>query len=99
VLFPNARVYTLVPLGLVFFTQIKAGWLLGFWFFFQLLSGLSVNPADGGVAFWAHIGGFVAGVPLIWVLRDRSYRLRTGGGRRPGRSRIPNTSRRSGPWS
>jgi membrane associated rhomboid family serine protease len=98
VLFPHARVYTLVPLGLVFFARIKAGWLLGFWFVFQLLSGLGSNLAQGGVAFWAHIGGFVAGVPLIWLLRDRSYRpLRVG--RAPGRSRIPDTGRRRpGPW-
>jgi membrane associated rhomboid family serine protease len=98
VLFPHARVYTLVPLGIVFFTRIKAGWLLGFWFVFQLLSGFGANPAEGGVAFWAHVGGFVAGVPLIWLLRDRSYRpLRVG--RAPGRSRIPDTGRRRpGPW-
>jgi len=84
----------------VFFTTIKAGWLLGFWFIFQLLSGLSVNPAEGGVAFWAHVGGFVAGVALIWFLRDRNYRPRAGRTRLPGRSRIPETSRRrSGPWS
>ena len=98
VLFPHARVHTLVPIGIVFFTTIKAGWLLGFWFVFQLLSGVASNPAEGGVAFWAHIGGFVAGVPLIWLLRDKSYRPRPGG-RVRGRSRIPTTSRRSGPWS
>ena len=99
VLFPHARVYTLVPIGFVFFVQIKAGWLLGFWFVFQLLSGFGANPAEGGVAFWAHVGGFVAGVPLIWLLRDKSYRPRRGG-RVPGRSRIPDTSRRrQGPWS
>jgi rhomboid family protein len=99
VLFPHARVYTLVPLGIVFFARIKAGWLLGFWFVFQLLSGLGSSSAEGGVAFWAHVGGFLAGVPLIWLLRDRSYRpLR--GARAPGRSRIPDTGvRRRGPWS
>jgi membrane associated rhomboid family serine protease len=98
VLFPHARVYTLVPIGFVFFVQIKAGWLLGFWFVFQLLSGFGANPAEGGVAFWAHVGGFVAGVPLIWILRDKSYHPRRGG-RVPGRTRIPDTSRRRpGPW-
>ena len=45
VLFPHARVYTLVPIGFVFFTTIKAGWLLGFWFVFQLLSGVASNPS------------------------------------------------------
>jgi membrane associated rhomboid family serine protease len=93
-LFPHARVYTLVPLGFVFFTTIKAGWLLGFWFVFQLLSGLGSSSAQGGVAFWAHVGGFVAGLPLILLLRDRSHRSRVR-----GRTRIPSISRRRGPWS
>jgi membrane associated rhomboid family serine protease len=96
-LFPHARVYTLVPIGFVFFTTIKAGWLLGFWFVFQLLSGIGSNPAEGGVAFWAHIGGFVAGMALIWPFREKGFRARLSRAR--GRSRIPDTSRRSGPWS
>ena len=100
VLFPHARVWTLVPIGFVFFTQIKAGWLLGFWFVFQLLSGIGSNPAEGGVAFWAHIGGFMAGVPLIWVLRDKDFRSRLARAKARGRSRIPEIARRrSGPWS
>jgi membrane associated rhomboid family serine protease len=101
VLFPHARVYTLVPLGIVFFTTIRAGWLLAFWFVFQLLSGAMSDPAQGGVAFWAHVGGFVAGVPLIFLLRDRDYKALRPAGRRPppGRSRIPYTTRRRpGPW-
>ena len=98
-LFPHARVCTLVPIGFVFFTTIKAGWLLGFWFVFQLLSGVGSNPAEGGVAFWAHIGGFVAGVPLIWLLRDKELQARVPAPARRGRSRIPETTRRPGPWS
>jgi membrane associated rhomboid family serine protease len=100
-LFPHARVYTLVPLGLVFFTTIKAGWLLGFWFVFQLLSGIGSDPAQGGVAFWAHIGGFVAGMALIWPFRESRFKTRRAGtqSRVRGRSRIPDTARRPGPWS
>jgi membrane associated rhomboid family serine protease len=97
-LFPRARVYVLIWFGLVWLWPIPAGWLLGFWFIFQLLNGLWSGPSQAGVAFWAHIGGFVAGMALILVLRDRRYRV--GGGRRArgtGRSRIPRT--RSGPWS
>jgi membrane associated rhomboid family serine protease len=98
-LFPHARVHVLVPLFLVFFTTVRAGWLLGFWFVFQLLSGLNASSAGGGVAFWAHVGGFIAGLGLIFVLRDPQFRSRLGA-RRRGRSRLPSTSRRRpGPWS
>jgi membrane associated rhomboid family serine protease len=97
-LFPHARVRVLIPFFFVFFTTIRAGWLLGFWFVFQLLSGLNASAAEGGVAFWAHVGGFIAGLGLIFVLRDPQFRTRLGA-RRRGRSRLPATSRRRrGPW-
>jgi membrane associated rhomboid family serine protease len=96
-LFPHARVHVLIWLGLVWLRTIPAGWLLGFWFVFQLVSGLWSDPTQPGVAFWAHIGGFVAGMALIFIFRDRRFKI--GGGRRAtgrGRSRISRT--RSGPW-
>jgi membrane associated rhomboid family serine protease len=96
-LFPHARVRVLVPLILVFFTTLPAGWLLGFWFVFQLLSGLGASSAKGGVAFWAHVGGFIAGMGMIYLLRDPQFRTRLGA-RRRGRSRLPATGRRRGPW-
>jgi len=75
-LHPRAHVLTLVPLG--FFTQIvkiPALFFLGFWFLQQFLMGamsLGVRTAEtGGVAWWAHIGGFVAGVVLIKLLGRR----------------------------
>jgi membrane associated rhomboid family serine protease len=95
-LFPHARVHVLIPFGILWMHQIPAGWVLGFWFVFQLLSGLTADPTQPGVAFLAHIGGFVAGMALIFVFRDRRFQV--GGGRRAsirGRSRIPST--RSGP--
>lgn len=67
-LFPNARVLTLVFLFfLVRFVELPAGWLLGFWFLMQLLSGIGTLGLvrTGGVAFFAHIGGFVAGFLLV----------------------------------
>jgi membrane associated rhomboid family serine protease len=97
-LFPHARVYVLIPFWIVWMHEIPAGWLLGFWIVFQLLSGVAAGSAEAGVAWWAHIGGFVAGMALIFVFRDRRFRV--GGGRHAsirGRSRIPPT--RSGPWS
>jgi membrane associated rhomboid family serine protease len=75
VLFPGARVLSLV--FLVFFYQlieVPAWAYLGFWFVLQLLDGLGSLGADGsqgGVAFFAHIGGFVAGVILGLLLRAR----------------------------
>jgi membrane associated rhomboid family serine protease len=59
---------TLIPLLFVFFkAQLPAAVLLGFWFLVQTLSGLESLGADsgtGGVAWWAHIGGFVLGMVL-----------------------------------
>jgi rhomboid family protein len=96
-LFPHARVHVLIPFGILWMHQIPAGWVLGFWFLFQLLSGLAADPTQPGVAFLAHIGGFIAGMVLIFLFRDRCFKV--GGGRRAylrGRSRIPPT--RSGRW-
>jgi membrane associated rhomboid family serine protease len=73
VMFPRSRVLTLVPI--VFFVQLvelPAVLLLGFWFVLQLFSGLGSIGQDanvGGVAFWAHAGGFVAGMAGAYVFR------------------------------
>ena len=63
-LFPHARVLVFIPgLGM---TSVAAGIVLGMWFLMQLLSGgMSIGHTGGGVAFFAHIGGFVAGMALI----------------------------------
>lgn len=96
-LFPHARVHVLIPFGFLWVHTVPAGWLLAFWIVFQLVSGLVTDSSGGGVAFWAHIGGFVAGMALIFVFRGRRFKV--GGGRRAlGRSRIPRTARRPGPW-
>jgi membrane associated rhomboid family serine protease len=67
VLFPSQKVLTLIPLGFwLRLTLLPASLVLGVWFVFQLFSGvLSLGGPDvGGVAFWAHIGGFVSGVVM-----------------------------------
>jgi membrane associated rhomboid family serine protease len=74
VLFPQSRIVTFIPLG--FFMRlavVPASIVLGFWFILQLFSGvLSMGGPDmGGVAFWAHIGGFVAGVVIAKLLAPR----------------------------
>jgi membrane associated rhomboid family serine protease len=70
-LFPNARVITLIPLFfLPIFVEIPAIIYLGFWALSQIFSGVLMLglPEDvGGVAFWAHVGGFVAGAMLHWL--------------------------------
>lgn len=70
-LYPRAQVLVLIPLG--FFTRmmyVPAGFVLGLWFVMQLLSGgMSLGSQGGGVAFFAHIGGFVAGMALIGLFK------------------------------
>ena len=77
VLYPNARVLTIIPLGFFLrLTMIPAVIVLGLWFVLQLFSGvLSMGGPDvGGVAFWAHIGGFVAGVILAKVFAKKRHK-------------------------
>jgi membrane associated rhomboid family serine protease len=74
VLYPNVRVFTLVPLGFMMTTMAVPAWLmLVYWAFIQLVSGVTVigEASGGGVAFWAHIGGFIAGVALVMLFRQR----------------------------
>ena len=73
ILFPSSRVLTLVPLLFFFFTvRLPAMLILGYWFLIQFLSGLSTlgQINQGGVAWWAHIGGFILGAFLVWGVRQ-----------------------------
>ncbi|NLC55274.1 MAG: rhomboid family intramembrane serine protease [Armatimonadetes bacterium] len=76
-LFPRARIITLVPIFLYLqFLELPASLVLGFWFITQLFSGvgsLAVQAvqSQGGVAYWAHIGGFVFGMLALPVFRER----------------------------
>lgn len=75
ILYPGARVLTLVLLGIFITTiEIPALLLLGIWFIQQIFSGyLAISSASaqaGGVAWWAHIGGFAAGMALVFVFRE-----------------------------
>jgi rhomboid family protein len=69
VLFPTARVLTLVPFFFFYFTWLPAWLVLGYWFVVQFLSGaataIATSQQTGGIAFWAHVGGFAGGVALI----------------------------------
>jgi len=71
-LFPHAKVLTLVIFGFFWrLLSIPALVVLGFWMVVQLVNGLGSLGAGGGVAWFAHIGGFIAGMGLVWVVRPR----------------------------
>jgi membrane associated rhomboid family serine protease len=75
VLFPGARILSLVFLGFFYqLIEVPALLVLGFWFVLQLIDGfasLGATTAMGGVAFFAHIGGFVAGALVAAAVRGR----------------------------
>ena len=66
----------IVPLGIIFFPfTIAAIWVVGFWFVLQLLSAASTHADQPGVAWWAHVGGFAAGIVLTPFLKSSEFRL------------------------
>src|SRR5882762_6040919 len=72
VLYPKSRIVTLVPLFFFFqIIEVPAIFFLGIWFAMQFLSGVGsiVSAAQGGVAFWAHVAGFLAGLSGVIVFR------------------------------
>lgn len=76
VMFPKARIVTLIfVLFFPFFVDVSAFFYIGFWFILQLLSGtLSfASQKTGGVAWWAHIGGFIIGIVLLPFFRKKEY--------------------------
>lgn len=84
VLYPRARVLTLIPIFFILeLIAVPAVFVIGIWFLMQLAQGvgsISQQATAGGVAWWAHVGGFLAGVALILpaALEDRrSARFRT----------------------
>jgi len=72
--YPNAKVLVLIPFG--FFSQlikIRALYVLGFWFVLQFINSF-LSSSGGGVAYAAHIGGFISGVILILFFNKKSYK-------------------------
>ena len=94
VLYPFAKVLTLIPIFFIYFVRIPAFFFLGLWFLIQFFSGassmLSKDAASGGVAWWAHIGGFVAGIillPLFLIGRQTSGKKSKPGRKKSNRRR------------
>jgi membrane associated rhomboid family serine protease len=79
ILYPRARVLTWF---FIFFFHVPAWVMLGYWFVLQFLSGAASSIAyaghNTGIAFWAHVGGFVAGVVMIKLFPERPRRYRYG---------------------
>lgn len=71
---PFGRVRILV-MGIYRTIEVPALLALGAWFVIQFISGLGSDPTAGGVAFWAHVGGFVAGMALVPFFRARGVTL------------------------
>jgi membrane associated rhomboid family serine protease len=72
VFFPRARILTLIPLLIIFFTARIPAWIfIGFWFLMNFLSGVSSlgMRSAGGVAWWAHVGGFLLGVLMATIAK------------------------------
>ena len=75
-LYPNARVLTIVPVFFMLEFVVLPAWvMLGFWFIIQLFQGTlaAATPGAGGVAWWAHVGGFAAGAVIVVVLRAAGF--------------------------
>ena len=80
VMFPRARVLTLVFFFFITWVELPAVVVLGVWFVLQLFSGVGglAQHATGGVAYWAHVGGFAFGMAATWL-----FFRRRGGTARP----------------
>jgi membrane associated rhomboid family serine protease len=75
-LYPYANVHVLVLIIIIVRIITVPAWIiLGLWFVAQLVSGLLTGSGTGGVAFWAHVGGFVTGIALLLLLRPRGIYL------------------------
>jgi membrane associated rhomboid family serine protease len=80
-LYPRARVLTIVMLGFYIRTiEVPAMLVLGFWFLLQFVNAIVSSGTGGGVAWYAHVGGFVAGMALIGLFKRADVPF--GGGRR-----------------
>ena len=93
-LHPRATVRTVIFLGFfVTMMHLPALIVLGLWFLMQLVSAAFSNSGEAGVAFWAHVGGFVAGMALVPLFKKRDVELF-----QPPRYRAFQVERQRGPW-
>jgi membrane associated rhomboid family serine protease len=71
-LYPRSRVHVIVPLIVIFYPfWVRAVWVIGVWFALQLATAALTPPTEPGVAWWAHVGGFAAGLLFTPLLKAR----------------------------
>ncbi|MDE2216743.1 MAG: rhomboid family intramembrane serine protease, partial [Planctomycetota bacterium] len=82
VTFPRARILVIIPLFIMWeMIELPAIVVLGFWFLIQFFTGtasISSIKGGGGIAWWAHVGGFVLGIILIKIFPKSRYRYSQG---------------------
>ena len=71
IFYPHARVRTLIGFGILFFTRLSAAIVIGAWIILQFIPGIVSIHSVGGVAYFAHVGGFVAGALVALLFRPR----------------------------
>lgn len=71
-LYPRAKVRVILPWGFAIFYPFRIGamWVVGFWFALQLFNAIFSDAAQPGVAWWAHVGGFIVGLLLTPLLKS-----------------------------
>jgi membrane associated rhomboid family serine protease len=75
-LYPHAKVLVAIPIVVFIHTvRLPAGVVLGFWFILQIFNSAAAGDQAGGVAWGAHIGGFIAGMALIPFFKDKKVKL------------------------
>jgi len=71
---PKARILVLIPFFFIFIIKIRALYVLGYWFVLQFINSYTMSSQEGGVAYAAHIGGFVSGMILILFFNKKAKR-------------------------
>ena len=70
ILFPRSNILTLIPIFFIpYFIEIPAFFFLGIWFLLQFLGAAGSGAQGGGIAWWAHVGGFLAGILMVKILQ------------------------------
>jgi hypothetical protein len=74
ILHPGAKILTLIPIIIIpYFIEIPAFFYLGIWFLLQIINAAGSSSEFGGIAWWAHIGGFIAGIILVQLMSNVPY--------------------------
>ena len=105
ILYPGAKILTLIPIIIIpYFIEIPALFFLGIWFVLQFLSAALSSAEAGGIAWWAHVAGFIAGIVLLKIfLRlpelgiTKNIRAMTARQKTPHLQMIRSTGSRGGP--